>query len=113
MPWWSYIHLMLLTTAAGLCKETCFTVLFFLACVEIVIRCRWRHVFGLLLAFVIVAGLRTWYVGGTEAGFGYVDTPIRYQDSKLTRTLSYLFQHAFHAKLLVLPWHQSWDYSYD
>ena len=42
------------------------------------------------------------YGGGTDAGFGYVDTPIKYQDARtygneakalLVRTLSYLFQH--------------------
>lgn len=42
-------------------------------------------------------------MGGTDAGFGYVDTPIRYQDARThgseaqafkVRSLSYLFQHA-------------------
>lgn len=112
-PVWGYVVLVALTAASGLCKETGFTVLAYLACVEVVLRGRWRHVMGLLGAFAFVGGVRTWYVGGTEAGFGYIDTPIRYQDSKLTRTLSYLYQHAYYAKLLVLPWHQSWDYSYD
>lgn len=41
-------------------------------------------------------------ISGTDAGFGYVDTPIRYQDAnthgseakaQLVRSLSYLFQH--------------------
>eukprot|EP00927_Polykrikos_kofoidii_P022003 TRINITY_DN20663_c1_g1_i1.p1 TRINITY_DN20663_c1_g1~~TRINITY_DN20663_c1_g1_i1.p1 ORF type:complete len:830 (+),score=110.85 TRINITY_DN20663_c1_g1_i1:186-2675(+) len=109
----SYACLAFLTAAAGLCKETGFTVIFFLACAEVILRSRWVHVFGLVLSFVTIGGLRTWYVGGTEAGFGYVDTPIRYQDARLTRTLSYLYQHAYHVKLLVLPWNQSWDYSYD
>lgn len=108
-----YVALLLLTLAAGLCKETGFTVLFFLGCAEIVLRARLRHVVGLMASFALVGGWRIWYVGGTAAGFGYVDTPIRYQDAWLTRTLSYLFQHAYYAKLLVLPWHQSWDYSYD
>jgi len=113
LPWWGYVTIVLLTTAAGLCKEPGFTTLFFLACAEIVLRARSRHVAGLMVCFAMVGGLRTWYVGGTEAGFGYIDTPIRYMDGKVTRTLSYLFQHAYYAKLLVLPWHQSWDYSYD
>lgn len=113
LSFWGYFVLVLLASVAGLCKETCFTILFFLACAELVLRARARHVFGLVFAFAIVAGLRTWYVGGTEAGFGYVDTPIRYQDDRLTRTLSYLHQHAFYAKLLLLPWNQSWDYSFD
>lgn len=108
-------------------------------------------------------------ISGTDAGFGYVDTPIRYQDARtygseakaqLVRSLSYLFQHdarfpwlewdgkefwkgkvnkfnpnacfqvvvvlvvssreriqilaqAYYAKLLVLPWNQSWDYSFE
>eukprot|EP00929_Paragymnodinium_shiwhaense_P013402 TRINITY_DN121262_c0_g1_i1.p1 TRINITY_DN121262_c0_g1~~TRINITY_DN121262_c0_g1_i1.p1 ORF type:complete len:760 (-),score=126.84 TRINITY_DN121262_c0_g1_i1:307-2505(-) len=108
-----YGLLSLCTIAAGLCKETGFTIMFFLGCAEVVLRRRWKHVFGLMLCFAAIGAARTWYVGGTEAGFGYVDTPIRYQDAKLTRTLSYLYQHAYHAKLLVLPWHQSWDYSYD
>lgn len=113
LPCQSYLALVTLAAVAGLCKEPGFTVLFFLACAEVVLRARWRHFFGLLLCFAAVGGLRTWYVGGAEAGFGYVDTPIRYQDSRLTRTLSYLYQHAYYAKLLVLPWNQSWDYSYD
>eukprot|EP00928_Gymnodinium_smaydae_P017795 TRINITY_DN16800_c0_g2_i1.p1 TRINITY_DN16800_c0_g2~~TRINITY_DN16800_c0_g2_i1.p1 ORF type:complete len:731 (-),score=78.98 TRINITY_DN16800_c0_g2_i1:792-2984(-) len=113
LPLWTYVCLVVLAVLAGLSKETGFTVLFFIACAEVALRSRWRHVIGLLLCFALVGGVRTWYVGGTEAGFGYVDTPIRYQESKLTRTLSYLFQHAYHAQLLVLPWNQSWDYSYD
>lgn len=121
-PLKGYLSLILLTATSGLCKEPGFTALFFLAAAEVALRCRWRHVFGLLAAFAALAGLRTWYVGGTDAGFGYVDTPIRYQDANLhgteekariVRTLSYLFQHACYAKLLVLPWNQSWDYSYD
>lgn len=109
----SYIALTLLTVIGGLCKEPAFTALFFIACAELVLRQRCRHVFGFLVCFVAVGSLRTWYVGGTQAEFGYVDTPVKYQESKLTRTLTYLYQHAFYAKLLVLPWNQSWDYSYD
>jgi len=118
----SYLVLCSLNALSGLCKEPGFTALFFLACAEIALRCRWRHVVGLLAAFVATAGLRTWYVGGTDAGFGYVDTPIRYQDANLhgsefqalwVRSLSYLLQHAYYAKLLVLPWNQSWDYSFE
>mmetsp|Transcript_75277 Transcript_75277/g.243708 ORF Transcript_75277/g.243708 Transcript_75277/m.243708 type:complete len:732 (-) Transcript_75277:154-2349(-) len=113
LPWYMYLVLILLTATAGLCKEPGFTILFFLACAEVVLRSRWRHFFGLLLSFASVGAVRIWYVGGAEAGFGYVDTPIKYMDSRLTRTLSYLYQHAYYAKILVLPWHQSWDYSYD
>eukprot|EP00927_Polykrikos_kofoidii_P073499 TRINITY_DN6952_c0_g1_i2.p1 TRINITY_DN6952_c0_g1~~TRINITY_DN6952_c0_g1_i2.p1 ORF type:complete len:739 (+),score=84.73 TRINITY_DN6952_c0_g1_i2:97-2313(+) len=109
----SYIALTVLTVVAGLCKETGFTALFFLACAEVVLRQRCRHVFGFLICFVAVGYLRVWYVRGTSASFGFVDTPVAYQESKLTRTLTYLYQHAFYAKLLVLPWNQSWDYSYD
>lgn len=109
----SYACLIGVTALAGICKEPGFTALFFLACAEVLLRFRWRHVVGLLMSFAIVGGLRIWYVGGTEAGFGYIDTPIKYQEGTLLRTLSYLFQHACYAKLLVLPWHQSWDYSFD
>jgi hypothetical protein len=108
-----YLTLILLTIASGLSKETGFTALFFLACAEVVLRLRWAHVAGLLVSFAVVGGLRTWYVGGTAADFGYVDTPIRYQDDWTTRTLSYLYQHAYYGKLLLLPWNQSWDYSFD
>ena len=118
----SYALLIGLNVLSGLCKEPGFTALFFVACAELALRCRWRHVFGLVVSFAAVAGLRTWYVGGTDAGFGYVDTPIRYQDARLhgsnssawvVRTLSYLFQHGCYAQLLVFPWNQSWDYSYE
>jgi len=117
-----YILLAMLNVLSGLCKEPGFTCLFYLFCVELAFRCRWRHVAVLLALFVALAMLRTWYVGGTDAGFGYVDTPIRYQDAnthgseakaQLVRSLSYLFQHAYYAKLLVLPWNQSWDYSFE
>ena len=117
-----YTVLVVLNILSGLCKEPGFTALFFSMCAEAALRCRWKHVLGLLISFVAVAGLRTWYVGGTDAGFGYVDTPIRYQDVRLhgtesqallVRTLSYLFQHGYYAKLLVFPWNQSWDYSYE
>ncbi|CAE7576574.1 unnamed protein product [Symbiodinium natans] len=119
---WFYAVLAVLNILSGLCKEPGFTALFFVACVETALRCRWGHVLGLLASFAAIAGLRTWYVGGTDAGFGYVDTPIRYQDARLhgsesqallVRTLSYLFQHGYYAQLLVLPWNQSWDYSYE
>ncbi|CAK9056434.1 unnamed protein product [Durusdinium trenchii] len=118
----SYALFAMLNVLSGLCKEPGFTALFYLACVELGFRCRWHHVSLLLLLFLLVAALRTWYVGGTDAGFGYVDTPIRYQDERthgsssqawLVRSLSYLFQHAYYGKLLVLPWNQSWDYSFE
>ena len=117
-----YAVLVALNILSGLCKEPGFTALFFVMCAEAALRCRWKHVLGLLISFLAVAGLRTWYVGGTDAGFGYVDTPIRYQDVRLhgsesqallVRTLSYLFQHGYYAKLLVFPWNQSWDYSFE
>lgn len=113
LPLAAHLLLAVLTATAGLCKEPGFTVLFFLACAELVLRCRMRHFLLLLVSFVALGGLRVWYVGGTEAGFGYVDTPVRYQDEWLTRTLTYLYQHAYYAKLLLLPWNQSWDYSFD
>lgn len=117
-----YILLATLNVLSGLCKEPGFTALFYIFCVELAFRCRWRDVSMLLGLFVVLAALRTWYVGGTDAGFGYVDTPIKYQDARtygteakalLVRTLSYLFQHAYYAKILVLPWNQSWDYSFE
>eukprot|EP00435_Cladocopium_sp_Y103_P064568 s6_g26.t1 len=94
-----YVLLATLNVLSGLCKEPGFTALFYIFCVEtslqlekqvsglnlgkeLAFRCRWRHVSMLLGLFVVLAALRTWYVGGTDAGFGYVDTPIKYQDAR-------------------------------
>lgn len=68
---------------------------------------------GSILWFAVLCGARLWYVGGTDVGFSFVDTPVRYSESALTRALSYLLQHGRYGQLLVLPWNMSWDYSYD
>jgi hypothetical protein len=57
--------------------------------------------------------LRLWYVGGVPVNFAYVDVPYIYEPSWLIRALSYLHVHSIYGRLLVLPWNQSWDYSFD
>lgn len=111
----SYWHLdiaSLLVVPAGLAKETGFALPAVLAW--------WGLLHGLrispgqdLAILAAAAALRCWYVGGTNVGFSYVDTPVRYLDSWLQRGLSYNLQHAKYGQLLVLPWNQSWDYSFD
>ena len=41
---------------------------------------------------------------GEYAKFGFVDTPVQYCGDRTARALSYLFQHAYYAQLLVWPW---------
>lgn len=63
--------------------------------------------------FLGIFGLRSWLTGGTSAGFSFVDTPVQYSDSRLIRSLTYMFQHAYYAWLMLMPWNLAWDYSYD
>merc|ERR1719174_1701247 len=97
---------------AGLCKETGFMLPIVLAWMGFVFSHRALPMLDLLWAMVLFS-VRTWYVGGTEVGFSFVDTPVRYADKIVTRGLSYLYHHAYYAQLMLLPWNLSWDYSYD
>jgi len=97
---------------AGLSKETGFMLPLVLSCLALFEGAACRSLADLLW-FSSLAAFRVWFVGGTEVGFSFVDTPVRYSESLLTRSLSYLYQHAVYAQLLLLPWNQSWDYSYD
>ncbi|CAD7955156.1 unnamed protein product [Amoebophrya sp. A120] len=104
----------LLCLTAGLCKESGFMVIPFLVTVEVT-RPNRNILTGMLflVMFLLIFGFRSYLTGGTSAGFSFVDTPIQYSGSLLTRTLSYMYQHAFYCKLLLFPWDLSWDYSYD
>ncbi|CAD7937890.1 unnamed protein product [Amoebophrya sp. A25] len=103
-----------LCIVAGLCKESGFMVIPFLVTVEVT-RPRKSILIGMLFLamFLCIFGLRSYVTGGTSAGFSFVDTPVQYSGSLLTRTLTYMYQHAFYWKLIIMPWHLSWDYSYD
>ncbi|KAF4738645.1 Protein O-mannosyl-transferase tmtc4, partial [Perkinsus olseni] len=105
-----------LALLSGFSKEPGFTVLAYLALAQLLNRQRprrWLLSVCLLCAFGVVFQFRSWLVGGTKVDFSYVDTPIPYQSSILTRALSYLHLHAIYARLLLLPINQSWDYSYN
>jgi Flp pilus assembly protein TadD len=67
-------------------------------------------VFSTLISFVL---FRLWLVGGAPINFAYVDVPIIYVDSMWSRFLTYFLYHSVYLRLLLLPWHQSWDYSFD
>lgn len=97
---------------AGLCKETGFVLPAIIA-MERLAMGKYAAPVAQLAWFVVLAFARCWYVGGTEVGFAFVDTPVRYSVCVRTRCLSYMYQHAVYAKLMILPWGQSWDYSYD
>jgi len=108
----------LLAVLAGLCKESGLTLLVFVAGIELSspqpgTRRGVCFAFAALGFFALLAVMRIQLTQGTTAAFGYVDTPIQYHSNFMARTLSYLFQHAFYAKLMVLPGDLSWDYSYD
>ncbi|CAE7942451.1 Tmtc4 [Symbiodinium sp. KB8] len=66
-----------------------------------------------LLLFAVLASLRFMMTQGSSAAFGFVDTPVQYHDNWQVRAWSYLFQHSYYGKLLVLPGALSWDYSFD
>eukprot|EP00397_Hematodinium_sp_SG-2012_P013255 GEMP01013451.1.p1 GENE.GEMP01013451.1~~GEMP01013451.1.p1 ORF type:complete len:620 (+),score=101.19 GEMP01013451.1:183-2042(+) len=108
----SFAWVALCTIAAGLSKEIGFTLPIIFA-----FRYLWTDNYGratcYMVYFTLVAMIRSWFVGGSDVGFSYIDTPIRYQDSIVDRTLSYLMLHSTYAQLLVAPFHQSWDYSFD
>ena len=105
---------LILSAIGGLCKEPAFTTPLILIIVEVLlVPCSYVRVAVLAASFGVIYGVRSWFVSGTSVGFSYVDTPIQYQGALLTRTLSYLNVHAVYGQLLVLPWNQCWDYSYD
>eukprot|EP00452_MALV-II_sp_L67-6_P000339 gene339-73_t len=108
----SFWQVAVCTVVSGLCKETGFTLPVLVAFLCLV-KGKWRRALAYLGFFVVVFVGRSWYVGGTDVGFGYVDTPVRYQEGVLVRFFSYLMHHLVYAQLLVLPWNLSWDYSYD
>lgn len=107
-----------LAVLGGLCKESGFTLLVFVAGFELSTpqaaprrgACVALAALGL---FAAVGYARVLVTQGTSANFGFVDTPVQYYQDVVVRTMSYLLQHAFYAKLLVLPGDLSWDYSYD
>eukprot|EP00929_Paragymnodinium_shiwhaense_P104753 TRINITY_DN69462_c0_g1_i1.p1 TRINITY_DN69462_c0_g1~~TRINITY_DN69462_c0_g1_i1.p1 ORF type:complete len:725 (+),score=158.14 TRINITY_DN69462_c0_g1_i1:52-2226(+) len=118
----SSMMLLLLCTgiaaASGLCKESGFTLLVVLAGLELMTRqAHMRRSLMLALAtlasFAAVGYARVQFTSGTSAPFGYVDTPIQYAEDRAVRVWSYLYQHAFYMKLMLLPGHLSWDYSFD
>mmetsp|Transcript_73287 Transcript_73287/g.238425 ORF Transcript_73287/g.238425 Transcript_73287/m.238425 type:complete len:675 (+) Transcript_73287:115-2139(+) len=110
-----------LAVLAGLCKESGLTLLVFTAGVELCTA--WRApgsqrrsvamAVAALVLFALLAHARFEITQGASAAFGFVDTPVQYNSDRWVRTWSYLFQHAVYAKLLVLPGHLSWDYSFD
>lgn len=100
------------TVAAGLCKETGFTLPLLVA-FGFIWRADYRRASGYIALFCVVCFLRSMYVGGSDVGFSYVDTPIRYQVQLYDRTLSYLMLHAKYMQLIVTPFQLSWDYSFD
>ncbi|CAD7974731.1 unnamed protein product [Amoebophrya sp. A25] len=102
----------LCTVLSGLCKETGFTLPILVAFLCLVQK-QWVRGGLFLGLFVLVFALRSAYVQGTHADFGYVDTPVRYQDDMVVRFWSYLMFHQVYAQLLLFPWNLSWDYSYD
>ncbi|CAK0849410.1 unnamed protein product, partial [Prorocentrum cordatum] len=109
----------LLAVCSGLSKESGLTLPVFLAGVELCTRrASPRLGVGLALAalavFAALGACRLLITQGTETHFGFVDTPVQYHGDVWARSwTTYLFQHAFYARLLVLPGRLSWDYSYD
>lgn len=108
----------LLAVLAGLCKESGLVLLVFTAGIELCSPQAYPArgllvALAALAAFAVLAAARFQITQGTGAAFGFVDTPVQYQESRVVRTWSYLFQHAYYAKLLVLPRDLSWDYSFD
>ena len=65
------------------------------------------------IATVAAPIVRYLYVGGSPVNFAYADVPYIYEPSAFVRGLSYLHVHSIYARLLVLPWNMSWDYSFD
>eukprot|EP00929_Paragymnodinium_shiwhaense_P076835 TRINITY_DN39554_c0_g3_i1.p1 TRINITY_DN39554_c0_g3~~TRINITY_DN39554_c0_g3_i1.p1 ORF type:complete len:542 (+),score=51.68 TRINITY_DN39554_c0_g3_i1:137-1627(+) len=107
-----------LAITAGLCKESGFCVLLQLAVMELLrspglISSRNNTCIWFLLAFGAVFGVRSWFTGGTKAGFSYVDTPVQYHDDIYVRFFTYTYFHSKYAQLMVFPWTLSWDYSVD
>jgi len=108
----------LVATSAGLCKENGFTLLVIVAGIELSSPqqnpARSKGLAAAFLClFVLLASIRMQMTQGTTVSFGFVDTPVQFHESQQVRTWSYLFQHAYYTKLLVLPARLSWDYSFD
>eukprot|EP00927_Polykrikos_kofoidii_P070802 TRINITY_DN67186_c0_g1_i1.p1 TRINITY_DN67186_c0_g1~~TRINITY_DN67186_c0_g1_i1.p1 ORF type:complete len:706 (-),score=96.84 TRINITY_DN67186_c0_g1_i1:396-2513(-) len=108
----------LLATVAGLCKESGLTLLVLTSGIELSTpQCHPRRSVLFAVAslglFAILAVCRFQVTQGSQAAFGFVDTPVQYAESRIVRTWSYFWQHGFYAKLLLLPGDLSWDYSFD
>ncbi|CAD7923986.1 unnamed protein product [Amoebophrya sp. A120] len=108
----NFLRVAVCTVLSGLCKETGFTLPILVAFLCLVQK-KWFRGIGFLGLFLVVFALRSAYVQGTHADFGYVDTPVRYQDDIQVRFWSYLLHHQIYGQLLIFPWNLSWDYSYD
>ena len=67
----------------------------------------------IIIVFMFVYSLRSALVGGTHVEFSYVDTPHVYARPPASKSLSFLHLPFIYLKLLVLPFRQSWDYSFD
>ncbi|KAF4725468.1 Protein O-mannosyl-transferase tmtc4 [Perkinsus olseni] len=71
-----------------------------------------RSIVVALATFSLVV-FRWLLVGGSPVNFAYADVPYLYLPDAQVRGSSLMHLHFIYAKLLLLPWHQSWDYSYD
>jgi tetratricopeptide (TPR) repeat protein len=110
----SFIGVILFSLMSGFCKESGFTVYGVLFTIELFHNSPTKtNLWLLMITFGLIFVGRSGMVGGTHVGFSYVDTPIVYQKSKLTRTLTYLYFPYKYLQLLLLPWHLCWDYSYN
>lgn len=72
-----YGRVLTCTVLSGLCKETGFTLPILVAFLCLV-RKQWVRGGCFLLMFLLVFAVRSAFVQGTEAAFGYVDTPVKY-----------------------------------
>ena len=86
-----------------------FAVIFFMHCIHPMGNK--KFLFGFATIFFPIA--RYVYVGGSPVNFAYADVPYIYETDWKIRGLSYLHVHSVYARLLLLPWNQSWDYSFD
>ena len=121
--WKYFTWSMILGIASGLCKEPGFLVYGIYVVIEVLLYGELRpqrNFRSFLVRVSLVTGIflvaytaRSLLVGGVHVEFSYVDTPIPYQKELLARTLSFAHLHWQYFRLLFLPWHLSWDYSFD
>ncbi|KAF4700704.1 Protein O-mannosyl-transferase tmtc4, partial [Perkinsus olseni] len=74
---------------------------------------KYTHSIVVALATLSLVVFRWLLVGGNPVNFAYADVPYLYLPDAQVRGSSFMHLHSVYAKLLLLPWHQSWDYSYD